>query len=152
MSLYLTEIKNIIDNLSVPNTFLRATDIQANNDLNKLPQDIPRVIHLLEDVINYEGSEITQIIEQRLPVNILFLRVDTHHTKLTDSDTFLEEMEGLANEFYDSLIQTDWISRTTAIDSYTITPFYKNGIFDNMYTGVRLNLEILINRESYTCP
>ena len=132
-------------------TYIRATELEANIQLDKIDITKRVLVHYDQTEIKTEVSQ-GQIVVKVIPTLILFLNIDSQcDDDLNTIDNYTELCEIDADKFYDYISQSGLISNLVPLGPYTLDrlPAFKR--MDARLSGILFSCDIPITREDYYC-
>jgi hypothetical protein len=144
-----TNLETITDSLSPKARYFRATDFDANQQLDNFNFNRAAVVwNNLAIATNSPGSN--GRVNTIFPLSIRFLAPDEMDANSLDSEAIIDEMADMANVFYDKLRNSSgFLDPAAELGDAAFTPLIK--IFDQGLSGVQMDLDLPLTRTVYDC-
>ncbi len=133
-------------------TYIRATENEANVDLDQQDTFKDFAIQIDQTIINVVQSEFGNYAYREFPIEILFISANlTTDDKLQEVDEWIDAMEEKADTFYDKLIQSDIVDKNVPLPGYQLDRLSGYKRFDTVLSGVQFTMDVPIPRLKYYC-
>ena len=133
-------------------TYIRATENEANVDLDQQDTFKDFAIQIDQTIINVVQSEFGNYSYREFPIEILFISANlTTDDKLQEVDEWIDAMEEKADTFYDKLIQSDIVDKNVVLPGYQLDRLSGYKRFDTVLSGVQFTMDVPIPRLKYYC-
>ncbi len=132
--------------------YIRATEDQANIEIGQIDTFYPLAIHIDRTTILGTPAEFGNYVYKEIPTEILFLMKNPNMDEyLKDVDTIVDNMEKVADSFYDKLIQSSVMDSLAPLPGYETERLAGYKRFDTVMSGVQFNMDVPISRTQYYC-
>lgn len=135
----------------IPNSlYLRATDIQANIEIDDL--EIGDKIVVLYNNLPTVKNRVTQSVQREVPVEIKILKLGNVDDNDVDGDAIRASLVPAADLMFDATIKNPEHSLTRYADTYEIDFLNQVKIYDDVLTGLVLKYSMFFDRSFFCIP